>query len=265
MSARPTVVFTRPRGQGAGLRQRLAEAGFGVLEVPAFEIAAPADPAAVAAQRARLGEFDLIHFASVNALRGLLDAPGAGVRPGACVAVMGPGSRAEAERHPALAGATIVTPGQQLAGDPPALDSETLLVTLDALGLARGRALLVKGDGGRDALALGLAARGMQIEPVEVYRRLCPALTDADRAALAALIGQPATVVATSSEGIANFHTMLAPWPALAGWLAGTPVVVTHPRVALRAQALGIAHVRLCAPGDDAIFRLLETGAQRQA
>jgi len=292
-SALPTVVFTRPRGQGAELLRQLADAGFGVLDIPAFEIAPAADPHAVAAMRARLGAFDLIHFASVNALRGLLGGDGfetaaaASLRPGAWIAVMGPTSRAEALRHPALAGARIVTPGEEAAGAPsalaqspadaPQLDSETLLATLDAIyptPLAGRRALLVKGDGGRDTLALGLAARGMTVERVEVYQRRCPQLAAADRAALAALAGgnaeaapdrPSAVIVATSSEGIANFHSMLAPWPSLADWLTRTPVLVTHTRVAQRAQALGIAHVRLCAPGDDAIFRTLKSGAPRQA
>ncbi|WP_028311137.1 uroporphyrinogen-III synthase [Derxia gummosa] len=288
----PTVVFTRPRGQGAALLAGLRARGFGVLEVPAFDIAPAPDPAAVAAVRTRLGEFALIHFASVNAMRGLLGAPGdatsePAVAPDAIVAVMGPGSRAEALRHPALAGARLVTPGEELAGAPPALDSETLLLTLDAHfpgALAGRRALLVKGDGGRDALARGLAARGMTIEAVETYRRLCPSLAPDQRVALEALADAdapeggfddatatadpgdaadpaPALIVATSSEGITNFHAMLAPWPALAAWLARTPVLVTHERVAAKAQALGIAHVRHCPPGDDAILRWLATGA----
>src|SRR5690606_40816499 len=98
-------------------------------------------------------------FTSVNAVRyaRMLDA---GVWP-ACIAV-GPATAA-ALRQAGIE--DVITPPQQH-------DSEAVL-SLDVLQDVRDRpVVIVAGEGGRDAMQTGLAARGAQVTRIEVYRRV---------------------------------------------------------------------------------------------
>ncbi len=264
---RGTGIITRPTGQSGSLAAALERAGFASVLLPVFEIAPVARPAALTRVWSRIGQFDLIHFASANAIRHFFEhrPAGAAFKPGAMIAVMGPGSRAAVAPWVRDDAVEIVTPGQELAPVlPTALDSETLMVTLEArltAGFEGLHALLVKGDGGRDWLAQALTEAGAQVEGVAVYRRLCPRLTEEQAGMLRALSAQPdpTVFVVTSSEGAQNLATMLGAYDAIGAWAKRTPIVVTHARVAQRARTLGFAQVFLSAPNDDAVVRTIES------
>jgi len=266
-AARGTAIITRPTGQSGSLAAALGQRGFASLLLPVFDIAPVTRPALVQRVWARSAEFDLIHFASANAIKHFFAHRPAGqaFKPGALIAVMGPGSRAVVTPFLGDAPVQIVTPGQELApAQPAALDSETLMVTLETVlpgGFVGKRALLVKGDGGRDWLARALTEAGMQAEGIAVYRRLCPLMTpaQADSLRARAAAAEPTAFVVTSSEGAQNLVTMLAPEAALMAWALATPVVVTHARVAQRARTLGFTRVLLSAPNDDAVVRTIES------
>ena len=263
---RGTAIITRPTGQSGSLAAALEHAGFAPLLLPVFEIAPVAKAAPVERVWARIGEFDLIHFASANAIKHFFAhrAPGHAFKPGALLAVMGPGSRAAITPWLGDAPVRVVTPGQELApAEPAALDSETLMLTLETLlpdGFGGRRALLVKGDGGRDWLAQALDEAGAEVEGIAVYRRLCPRLSDDQVAGLRARMASsaPTAFVVTSSEGAQNLAAMLAPFDAIQAWAKGMPLVVTHARVAQRAASLGFGRVLLSAPNDDAVVRTIE-------
>jgi len=264
---RGTAIITRPTGQAGSLAAALEQRGFASLLLPVFDIAPVTKPAPVHRIWARSADFDLIHFASANAIKHFFAhrPEGRGFKPGALIAVMGPGSRAVITPYLGDAPVRIVTPGQELApAQPAALDSETLMVTLETVladGFVGKRALLVKGDGGRDWLAAALAEAGAQVEGIAVYRRLCPPLGETQAASLRtrAAASDPSAFVVTSSEGAQNLVTMLAPDAALTAWAKATPIVVTHARVAQRARTLGFARVFLSAPNDDAVVRTIES------
>lgn len=266
---RGTVVVTRPTGQNGSLARRLGDAGWSVLLLPVFEIAPLADGASIARAWRRIGEYDLIHFTSANAIRHFFDhrpAEGRGAfKPGALLAVMGPGSRGVVAPRIEGEPVAIVTPGQELgAVEPAALDSETLMVTLDTLmpaGMHGLRVLMVRGEGGRDWLAGALADAGARVEGLPVYRRLCPTLTVAQLAELENLRArlEPTAFVVTSSEGVQNLATMLAPHEEIGDFVRGVLVVVTHARVAQRAKTLGFRQVKQVAPNDDAVVRTIES------
>ena len=63
--------------------------------------------------------------------------------------------------------------------------------------------------------------------------------------------GEIDAVIATSSEGLRNFHEMLGEDGRAA--LARTVLFVPHPRIAEAAGALGIESVVITASGDEAI------------
>lgn len=266
-AARGTAIITRPTGQSGSLANALAGHGFASLLLPVFDIAPVTKPAPVQRIWTRSPEFDLIHFASANAIKHFFAhrPEGQKFKPGALLAVMGPGSRAAIAPYLGDDTAQIVTPGQELAPvQPAALDSETLMVTLETVladGFVGKRALLVKGDGGRDWLARALTEAGVQVEGIAVYRRLCPPLSATQAASLRTRIAapDPSAFVVTSSEGAQNLVTMLAPDATLTAWAKATPIVVTHARVAQRARTLGFARVFLSAPNDDAVVRTIES------
>ncbi|MGB9093263.1 MAG: uroporphyrinogen-III synthase, partial [Gallionella sp.] len=64
-----TIAVTRPREQALQMMQRIEQAGGVPLLFPLLEITAAADIAALNAQVARLGQFNLAIFISPNAVR----------------------------------------------------------------------------------------------------------------------------------------------------------------------------------------------------
>ena len=124
-------------------------------------------------------------------------------------------------------------------------DSEALLA-LDELGQAlqvpTPRVLLMRGEGGRELIAETLRGRGVAVDYLELYRRVCPQypagtlprLVEAER--LNALL-------VSSAQGLDNLRQLAADaWPAL----ARLPLLVPSPRVADLARAAGARQVIDC-------------------
>ena len=216
------VVVTRARHQGGELSRRLRAAGAGVVEVPTIAIADPADGgAALAAAAAQAGTYDWVVFTSANAVgrfvAHLHDARSFGR---ARIAAIGPGTAA------ALA-------AQGLVADlvPARFVAETLLEAFpdpDATGAA---VLLPQAADARDVLAVGLRAKGWQVNVVEAYRT--EAVTPpADLLAEAAAADAIAFTSASSVDG----------WVAAAGIGTVPPVVACiGPVTAVAAEGAGLA------------------------
>jgi uroporphyrinogen-III synthase len=124
-------------------------------------------------------------------------------------------------------------------------------------GWSGKRALLIKGDGGRNTLADGLLSRNMAVDALSVYRRLPPLL--AAEAVEALELAERPVVVFSSSEGVAAFGQMLDREPVLAGQWRSWPVIATHERVAQAARSLSCKTVRSVPPHDEAIIRAIES------
>jgi uroporphyrinogen-III synthase len=237
---------TRPAAQARGLCELIRAAGGRAIPFPTLEIAPVADPGPA---RDLLNQaWDLMVFVSRNAVELALeltgDTPGTGVWPGA-------------RRLAAVGRATAAA--LESAGRPPDLvpterfDSEALLALPDLEGLAGGRVLIVRGEGGRALLGEVLSARGAEVHYAEVYRRVCPEGDPRD------LIDRwPAEVhllTATSDEVLLNLHRMLGPeGVALA---LGTPLAVLSERTAQTARDLGYRRVRVADRAEDGA--ILET------
>ena len=114
--------------------------------------------------------------------------------------------------------------------------SEGLLADLP--GLAGQRVLLVSGVGGRNVLGAGLERRGVEVERLEVYRRV-PASPSIDCARIDA-------AVASSGDG---FRQAARVWFA-AGGAPGLSVLVPSARVGALGPELGLANVVECAGAD---------------
>lgn len=240
------VLVTRPREEAAGLAAAIEAAGGHALLWPALEVQPLPEPWPAREALAALGPGDVVVFVSRNAARLGWPALPAAARSGAVTLVaVGPGS---AETLRALGAPTVHWPETRH-------DSEGMLA-LPALAPERvrgRRVVIVRGVGGRETLAAGLAARGAEVRYAEVYaRRPNPV------ALAASLVGAlPDASVLTSGEALEH-------WVAEArrGGLEAMldrALVVVSARLAERAAELGVhGPVRVArAPADDALLDAL--------
>lgn len=235
------VLVTRPRHQSAGLAALIEQRGGTALRFPLIEILPARHSSAARSLLARLDDFALVIFVSVNAVTHALalmdDARARDTR--ARVAAVGE-STALALREAGFAGVL------QPAGT---AGSEGLLA-LEALSAARvagSRVLIVRGESGRPLLGETLSKRGAAVTYAEVYRR---ARGQADDTALAELGagGGIDTIVITSAGGLESLFSLLGEG---ADWLKSAGYVVASERLAVHARSFGIREQPLVAAGAD--------------
>ena len=228
MAERPRVLVTRPAGQAQGLCDRLVAAGFDAIHVPAIAITDPADGSALDALIPVLERYQLAIFVSVNAvLHGL---------PRILRLRSWPAQTAIATVGLSTTAAVEVL-GLPVAHVPEHEYSSEGLLALPALQhMAGRRVVILRGNGGRDALHAELAARGALVDYVEVYRRICP--PDSAAKLLPLLVAHRLGVITvTSNEVLQNLFDM-------AGndgqpLLREIPLVVASRRQAALAAQLG--------------------------
>lgn len=240
------VVVTRPARQAGAFAQKLAALGAEAIVFPAIVILPPDDEAPLAAIHAQLETYDLAIFVSANAVE-----YGAPPRWPARLLAFAPGpGTAEALAAVGIANARIPAT---------TLDSEGLLA-LPELTQVRGRRVVVfRGEHGRELLADTLRERGAHVDTIACYRRAAP-VSGAAGLVEALRAGRAHALTLTSSEGLDNL------W-AIAGdegrrLLATLTAFAPHPRIAQRAQELGLRTI--VTPGGDAglVAGLLEWAAR---
>jgi uroporphyrinogen-III synthase len=134
-------------------------------------------------------------------------------------------------------------------------DSEGLLA-LPGLRDVRGqRAVIFRGEGGRELLGDTLRARGAQVDYVSCYRRAAPASGVAGLAE-ALQAGRVHAFTITSSEGLDNLWALFD--DATRERAARVPFFVPHPRIAERARALGLTAVSTAGADAGLVAGLLE-------
>ncbi|CAG0970768.1 uroporphyrinogen-III synthase [Burkholderiales bacterium] len=243
------VVVTRPARQAGAFAQKLAALGATPIAWPAIVILPPDDSASLARVHLELDRYDLAFFVSANAAE--YGAPAPGRWPARLQAYApGPGT--------AEALASVGVPGARVPET--SFDSEGLLALPELADVRGRRAIVFRGDGGREHLARTLAARGATVESVSCYRRAAPAgeargLLDVLRE------GRAHALTLTSAEGADNL--VRAAGDDGRALLARIPAFVPHPRIADRVRALGL-DARLT-PGGDAglVAGLLEWALAR--
>lgn len=225
------VVLTRPVGRNAALARRVRAAGGVALALPGTSLRAGDDPAAArrALRAAARGEVTI--FTSPSAVRyAFALVPALRFARRTAVLAVGPGTaRALARR-----GVRAALPAARF-------DSEGLLA-LPPLARVRGRRVtLVKAPGGRDLLAVELAARGAVLSEAWVYRRAAARLTRRHEAALAALPRRRVSLW-SSADAVAALATALS----ADAWrrLRATTAIASSARVAAALRAAGFAAVR---------------------
>lgn len=229
-----TVLLTRPRGQGEGLRDRLLARGAHCFELPMLRIEPDGD---ADAQRDRLlaqPAHDGWIFTSSNAVRAVQQL---GIREFApCYAI---GEATATALQEAGAPAVVFPRGGS--------NSESLLA-LEELQAIRGkRFLLCAGVGGRDLIERELRARGAEVERLSLYRRL-PEAHSSDE--VEAALQETDAVIVTSGEGLQQLLDLATPAQAQA--LRTGLLVVPSPRVLELARRQGFARVHAPTHTNDA-------------
>jgi uroporphyrinogen III methyltransferase/synthase len=205
-----TIAVTRARPQASALAARLRELGATVVEAPAIRIE-PID-----AEFGDLADYDLLCLTSPNGVRRLFELVNdARSLAGPLIAAIGPGTAAALRQHGVVAD---VVPTRSVA--------EGLVAALEGVDVRR--ALLVRGEQGRDVLPDALRERGAEVDIVPVYRTLPEPLSEEARAAALAADD----LVFASASAARAFH-------AAAGTLAGPRIVSIGPATSEAIRALG--------------------------
>jgi uroporphyrinogen III methyltransferase/synthase len=182
------VVVTRAREQASELSARLRDLGALPIEVPAIEIAEPADGGAgLRAALATLPGYDWVVFTSVNTVERVLREVQDARRFGwARVAAIGPGT-ADALRARSLVADLV----------PERFVGEALV---EAFPAGPGRVLLPRAAVARDVVPEGLRAKGWEVDVVEAYRTV-PAASPAS----AGSVSEADAITFTSSSTVTYF------------------------------------------------------------
>ena len=237
------VIVTRPAPQAAEWVARLRDDGIAAVALPLICIGPAADPAAVQEAWSVLGAQRLVVFVSPNAAEQFMAArPQGAAWPGGVQAgSTGPGTT-QALRRLGVPGEQIVEPAAAAAQ----FDSEALWKQLQRSDWRGSPVLIVRGDGGREWLADMLREHGAQVTLLAAYRRSAPRLDAAGQALLQAALDAPRTHLwfFSSSEAIDNLAALVDDEP---DW-SQARALATHPRIAARAQQLGLVHVTLTRP-----------------
>ncbi len=233
------VLVTRPEQQAGPLCRLIEAEGGNAIRYPALVIRARQDRAAVGAAVGRVGAYDLVVFASMNAVRfgaGLL-----GQNRTLRLAAIGPATAA-----------ALNSAGYRVALLPPAgADSESLLAMPELAHMSGQRVLIVRGVGGRDLLAKVLAQRGARVSFAEVYVREPVQPAPAQQAAVEKLWRHGGVQVYTATsvavlEALAGIVT-----PRCRELMDRTALVTGARRVAEHAAALRLARPSSVAEGPD--------------
>ena len=237
------ILLTRPGGQAESLARRLRAHGTQVQHFPAIRITlTPPDETGLAS----LEQTDVIIFASVNAVRGLvaISAWNTALVRRAQIFAIGPATD-QALRRVGL---------KPTAAAPPPHNSEALLSIPELKMLDRQCVAIVRGQGGREVLAEGLRHRGADVRHLEVYRRDPPAATLSLKKMPG---GAPEAICITSTEIAKNLLSCIKPEERPA--LLRHALVVGNLRIADACRELGYTAPVGTAdnPGDDAMINAL--------
>ncbi|OWW22013.1 uroporphyrinogen-III synthase [Noviherbaspirillum denitrificans] len=253
-SNRP-VVITRPQAQAEPLAQKFSALGRKAVVFPLLDILPLPDQSALKAALADVGSYAMVAFVSPNAI----DAAFAHIDrwpSHVALAVVGEGSKTALARHGLTpANATIYCPV-----DPHRTDSQTLLEALDLDALRGKRAMILRGETGRELLADALRDHGVLVDQVAAYRRAGPVLDDAKTAILLRLLDEGADWVITSSEALRYLLQMVRDAAGESGVvkMQQQRLVVPHVRIAETAHSLGFNDVLQTASGDEPLLAALQ-------
>jgi uroporphyrinogen III methyltransferase / synthase len=225
------IAITRAREQASILRQKLEGLGARVVEIPTIEIRDPASWEPLDQAIGHLESFDFLLLTSVNGARRFL------ARLQAC------GRNTRALMHleigaigPATAG-VLTEAGAKVGFIPRQYRAEGLLAVLEGRDL-RGKAFLIpRAKVARDLVPRVLREHGAEVQVVEAYETVAPALSPAEIQRL--FTPWPDMITFTSSSTASHLAQLLGQ-ERLRELLAGVILASIGPITSQTVRALGL-------------------------
>ena len=231
--------MTRPEHQADGLCQLLSEQGFEPVRFPVIAIEPVADSGPARQQLQYMSQAHWVFFISANAVQyahQLLNAQWPVTQ--AKIAAIGKKTAQVLEK---LGLIIDLIPEKRFT-------TENLIRKLNGAALSNKRCLIIKGVGGRDALANLLEEQGAQVTCVDVYQRTLPQYSTDD--ILPLLQSQNmGYITITSQLALDNLLTLVG--PSYQAGIKQTPMVVISERIARYAKDCGCKTVLLAAQASD--------------
>lgn len=244
-----TILVTRPSPSGEQLVSRLRQLGLAAYHAPLIEFAPGRGVATLPARLAACVPGDLVFALSQHAVDYAHHA----------LAACSPPWRADLHYYAIgrTTGLKLHTlSGRPVSYPPDSETSETLLCLPDLQQVSGKRALILRGNGGRELLAETLAARGATIDYCECYQRRAIHYDGSEQSAHWHRLGVNRLVV-TSGEMLQQLYN-LVPDYYRTSWLLRCNLIVVSERLATLARQLGWQSVGVADNADnDALIRAL--------
>ncbi|MEH2921932.1 uroporphyrinogen-III synthase [Samsonia erythrinae] len=245
-----TILVTRPSPAGEQLVTRLRKLGYNAWHSPLIEFSPGRDLAGLPAQLQALRADDFVFALSQHAVR---YADPVLARSGTCwpphLTYYAIGRTTALALHQASARHVTYPPARET--------SETLLQLPGLQNVSGKRALLLRGNGGRELLGKTLTERGAQVTYCECYQRREVHYDGLEQSRHWQQVGIDKLVI-TSGEMLQRIYT-LVPDYYRASWLLSCQVIVVSERLAEQARQLGWRDIRVADNADnDALVRALQ-------
>ncbi len=236
------IVVTRPEHQAQNLVTLLQQFGAEALLLPGIVIAAPLDKSGLRQACRDLPSYDFAMFVSSNAVDAVFRE--IKVWPSGVMALTPGAGTAQALWEKGVPEAQIVQP---ISSD----DSEGLLALPLLQDVSGKRAVIFRGERGREHFSREMQARGASVACVVSYRRVLPPSPSEN---LRQRLGQAKLdgIVLTAGEAIANFEKILD--EATLARLKALPAFVPHPRIGQAATMLSWQHPVITESGDQGLL-----------
>ena len=242
------VIVTRPVAQAQAMCERLSAAGFRAVAFPMLEIKALEDRSEIESVWADLKKYALVVFVSPNAVDTFFDRHERAWPLQTAAAAVGFSGAEAIRRHLHGQNPEVIAPGAE-----DRMDSEALLELIDTARFSSKKALVVRGQTGRELLCDQLTARGMKVDSLVSYHRLPPVFDSKRAKLLVSLLSEQNEWVLTSSESLRfliSFAERLGEDRAFVAKLQSQRLFVPHVRIAETARQLGFSRIELTGSGD---------------
>ena len=240
-----SIAITRPIDQAKKLSALITEAGGTPILFPLIEITPLVDYSQFEAVISNSKDYDWAIFISSNAVQnGMPRLVKLGISTSLKFAAIGPVTATELQSFGVK---SVLFPKERF-------DSESLLSLPEMNNVFSNKILIVRGVGGRDALAETLKARGGTVTFAECYQRINPQ-TNCDLLAQLWADKKLNGIVVTSSEAMRHLLDLAGD----SEWLKHVTLFVNHARIAELPLQIGLKVLVADAPGDEAMLKIINS------
>ncbi|PCJ43694.1 MAG: hypothetical protein COA71_02140 [SAR86 cluster bacterium] len=240
-----TLWLTRPAGQAKNLSKLLEARGAKVFHFPLMKIEALPQDKALEKKIKKLSQYDMAFFISTNAAQIAMEL---------IETYLASFPKDVEYFSPGVTTARVLqSHGLKVAYPEKAMSTEALLILPEIRAIIqkkskkKKRAVIFRGIGGRELLANSLRAKGVDVDYVELYKRVLP---DYKESYLQDILKtkKPDGIVFSSAEAIHNFTVL---FEKIYSGYKEIPVFVSSPRLVNIVTKIGFESVSLLEAADD--------------